>query len=39
MYQCEYLNINVCAKKDYTFNLSTCISENSKYLKSTTDTY
>ena len=35
--QCECKNYRVC-KKDYSWNPSSCISENSKYLKSTADT-
>ena len=35
--QCESKNYRKC-KKDYTLNSSTCISKNSKYLKSIADT-
>ena len=34
--QCECRNYSTC-KKDYNWNPSTCICENSKYLKSITD--
>ena len=32
LYQCEYKNYRAC-KKDYSWNASTCICENDKYLK------
>ena len=35
--QCECENYRKC-KKDYSWNPSTCICENSKYLKNITDT-
>ena len=35
--QCECKNYRKC-KKDYSWNPSTCICENSKYLKSASDT-
>ena len=35
--KCECKNYHKC-KKDYSWNLSTCISENNKYLKSIADT-
>ena len=35
--QCEYKNYHKC-KKDYSWNPSTCICENSKCLKSVADT-
>ena len=35
--QCEFKNYHKC-KKDYSLNPSTCICENSKYLKSIADT-
>ena len=35
--QCECKNYHKC-KKDYSWNPSTCICENSKYLKSIADT-
>ena len=34
----KHVNVNVCKKKDYSWNPSTCICENSKYLK-IADTY
>ena len=34
----KHVNVNVCKKKDYSWNPSTCICENSKYLKSIVDT-
>ena len=37
IYQCECKNYRTC-KKDYSCNPSTCICENSKYLKSIADT-
>ena len=36
-YQCEGKNYRTC-KKDYSWNSSTCICENSKYLKSIANT-